>query len=99
MMFPRLLLCCVFIAASAATLLTFRHARLQTLHDMGRLHASMNTTRTATWDLQVRIAEATHPHALRAAIVRARLHLEPVPTTPTPTAPGVSALADLSAPP
>ena len=102
-MFSRLLVCVLITAAAGGSLLALRQARLQTLHEMGQLHTQMNDLRTATWDLQVRIAEATQPHALEAALERAQLELEPVPTPrrddqPPTGGPGVSALADMAPP-
>ncbi|MEM7624702.1 MAG: hypothetical protein AAF333_03635 [Planctomycetota bacterium] len=67
------------VAVIAAALLSLEQRRLLTAHAMADLHVQMDSDRKATWDAQAQIAEGTHPVALRAAVERIGLDLEPLP--------------------
>ncbi|MFA9478355.1 hypothetical protein ACERK3_08605 [Phycisphaerales bacterium AB-hyl4] len=87
-MFPKLFVAIVFAAAIGAVLLGLRQHRLEMMHDMVRVHREMDAVRQQTWDLQVRIAERLEPEALRDAVERADLSLEPaVPPALLPRGP------------
>lgn len=45
---------------------------------MADLHTAMDSDRKALWDLQVRIAEASRPEALEAALQRRGIDLVPI---------------------
>lgn len=77
-MFPKLLIAVALCVAVAAALLSLRQQRLQTMHEIARLHEQMDAARQRTWDLQVRIAQQLEPGALQAALKRASLELEPL---------------------
>jgi len=68
----------------AAALLGMHHHRLQAMHAMADLHVQMDRDRKATWDAQAKIAEGTHPVALRSAVERIGLELEPLPALDGP---------------
>ena len=68
------------VSLAGAALLGIERQRLLTAHAMSDLHVQMDQDRKATWDAQARIAEASHPVALREAIQRIGLELEPLPT-------------------
>jgi len=80
-MFPKVLFVIVAAAGIGAGLLALRHQQLKLRNEMARLHTQMDQTRRETWDLQTRIATRASPHALREAIERSRLELEPVRPT------------------
>lgn len=67
------------VAVIAAALLSLEQRQLLTAHAMADLHVQMDRDRKATWDAQAQIAEGTHPMALRAAVQRIGLDLEPLP--------------------
>ena len=98
-MLGKLLTLIVFIIAIGAALLGMRQYRLNIQGDMTRLHHEMNQSRKELWDMQVRIARQTEPQALRQAVQRAQLELEPITpaTQPAATQPDESA-AGSSAP-
>lgn len=72
----------VFTAALGAGLLSLRQQRLETMHEMARLHEAMDESRQRVWGLQVEVAERIEPAELRRALERARLILEPVAAEP-----------------
>ena len=74
----------VFLAALGAALLGLRQHRLTLRHEMTEMHGRLNAERKALWDAQVRIVEGTSPAALREAIARAGLKLEPITLGPAP---------------
>jgi hypothetical protein len=76
-MFIKCLAVIVFIVGIAVALLGMRQGRLAGMHEMTRLHARMNRSRQAMWDLQLRVASKTQPAQLAKALERAKLHLEP----------------------
>ena len=84
-MFTRSLLALVCATAIAAALLALRQQRLTLMHDMARLREQMDTSRRATWDMQVRIAGKMDPPRLAKAIERAKLKLEPSTPGVVPT--------------
>ena len=51
---------------------------------MADLHVQMDRDRKTTWDAQAKIAEGTHPVALKAAVQRIGLELEPLPAMEGP---------------
>ncbi len=79
-MFARLLFTIASLTVIAAALLGLRQQRLQTMHAMAQLHVRMDADRKATWDAQAQIAEGMHPAALREAVRRVGLELEPLPS-------------------
>ena len=83
-MFTKLLAVIVFVTAVGAALLALRQQRLESMHDMATLHGQMDQDRQATWDCQVRLAEAVEPARLREAIERAQLKLQPLPPDDPP---------------
>ncbi|MCC7193547.1 MAG: hypothetical protein IT444_12275 [Phycisphaeraceae bacterium] len=76
-MFLKGLAIIVFIVGIAVVLLGMRQERLTSMHEMAQLHAKMNRSRQAMWDMQVRVAGKTSPEALAEAVQRAKLQLEP----------------------
>ena len=84
-MLARLLTSIAAVALIGAALLGLRQQRMERLHAMAQLHVQMDRDRKATWDAQAIIAEGIHPPALHAAVDRAGLTLEPLPTTTPPT--------------
>lgn len=86
-MFAKLITVVVLTTAVAASLLGLRQQRLQIMHETAQLHAQIDRRRLQTWDLQVRINERMNPPALRKAIERIALDLEPItPDGPVKTA-------------
>lgn len=84
-MLAKLIMVVVFAAAIGAVLLGLRQQRLQMSHEMAKMHAKINKARQETWDMQVRISERMEPEALKEAIERAKLDLEPItPGAPVP---------------
>ena len=67
------------VGAIAAALLTLEQRQLLAAHAMADLHVQMDADRKTTWDAQAQIAEGTHPVALRDAVRRIGLELEPLP--------------------
>ena len=60
-----------------AVVFNMRQQRLELMHEITGLQSQMNRDRQATWDTQVRIAKRTGPDALREALARTGLHMEP----------------------
>ncbi len=77
-MFPKVLFAIAAAALIGAGLLSLRQQRLTMMHEMAQLHQHMDQTRRETWDLQARIASESSPEALRQAIERTGMQLEPV---------------------
>lgn len=82
-MLVRLLTTIVLLAVLGAVLLALRQHPLQMMHAMADLHVQMDTDRKDTWDAQAHIAEHIHPVALREAVERVGLRLEPLPSDTT----------------
>ena len=76
-MFVKLLTALVFAVAIGAAVFNLRQQRLELMHEITGLHRQMNSDRQATWDTQVRIAERAQPQALREALARAGMDMEP----------------------
>ena len=81
-MFAKLLTALVFAVLIGACLFNLRQQRLELMHEVTDLHRQMNRDRQATWDTQVRIAERTGPQALRDALARTGLEMEPAAEHP-----------------
>ncbi|MEM9420354.1 MAG: hypothetical protein AAGA25_15050 [Planctomycetota bacterium] len=77
-MLPKLFFSIASIALIAGALLGLHQQRMQTLHAMSDLHVQMDADRKATWDAQSEIAEGSHPVALKEAVQRIGLDLEPL---------------------
>lgn len=77
-MFPKVLFAIAAAALIGAALLSLRHQRLVMMHEMAQMHQQIDQARRETWDYQAKIAEAASPAALREAIERAGLELEPL---------------------
>lgn len=78
LMYPKLLAIIVFSALMGVMVLGFRQRRLETMHEMTRLHQSVDDMRREMWRLQGRIAEDCQPARLREAIEATGLELEPM---------------------
>ena len=68
----------VLLSAVGAGLLGLRQQQLNDKHAMAQSHAEMKDAREHIKDLQVRIAKMTRPEALKDAIERADLRVEPI---------------------
>ena len=77
----RLLFVVIGLAAIGAGLLGLRQEQINDRHTIAATHAAMRGDREAIKDMQIRIAEQTQPEALRKAIDRAELRLEPIGET------------------
>lgn len=71
------------LSAVGAGLLGLRQQQLNDKHAMAVSHAQMKDAREHIKDLQVRIAKMTRPEALREAIERVDLSVEPISSRPT----------------
>ena len=74
----RYLAAVILLSAIGAGLLGLRQQQLNDKHAMAQSHAEMKNDRETIKDLQVRIAKLTRPEALRDAIERARLEMQPI---------------------
>lgn len=74
----RLLFVVLGLVAIGAGLLGLRQEQINDRHTIAATHAAMRDDREAIKDMQIRIAEQTKPEALREAIDRAELRLEPI---------------------
>ena len=83
-MFVKLLTALVFAVVIGAAIFNLRQQRLELMHEITGLHREMNQDRQATWDAQVRIAERAQPQALREALARAGMQMEPAATHAQP---------------
>lgn len=83
-MFVKLLTALVFAVVIGAAVFNLRQQRLELMHEITDLHREMNKDRQATWDTQVRIAERAQPQALREALARAGMEMEPAATQTQP---------------
>jgi len=72
----------VLLSAVGAGLLGLRQQQLNDKHAMAQSHAQMKDAREDIKDLQVRIAKMTRPEALKDAIERAELQVEPISKRP-----------------
>lgn len=68
----------LLLTAIGAGLLGLRRQQLNDKHAMAESHTQLKRDRELIKDMQVRIARRTTPEALRAAIDRAGLVLEPI---------------------
>ena len=73
------------LSAVGAGLLGLRQQQLNDKHAMAVSHAQMKDAREHIKDLQVRIAKMTRPEALREAIERVDLRVEPISSRPAAT--------------
>lgn len=73
----------ILLSAVGAGLLGLRQQQLNDKHAMAVSHAQMKNAREHIKDLQVRIAKMTRPEAIREAIERVDLRVEPISTGPT----------------
>ena len=76
--FGKALFTLISLVIVAAVLLTMRQQRFETMHEMAQLHRQMNDDRQRLWNLQTDISRRLEPDALRAAMVRAQLTIEPL---------------------
>ena len=72
----------VLLSAIGAGLLGLRQQQLNDKHATAVSHAEMKDAREHIKDLQVRIAKMTRPEALREAIERVDLRVEPISSRP-----------------
>lgn len=92
----RYLVVVILLSAVGAGLLGLRQQQLNDKHAMAEAHAQMKLDREQIKDLQVRIAKMTRPEALKQAIERARLDVEPI--SRNQAAPSTEAAPDLPDP-
>lgn len=93
-MFAKLLTALVLAVVIGSAVFSLRQQRLELMHEITGLHRQMNRDRQATWDMQVRIAGRTRPEALRDAISRAGIEMEPAVAPAQATDGPFDALAD-----
>jgi len=74
----------VLLSAVGAGVLGMRQQQLNDKHAMAESHAEMKESREHIKDLQVRIAKMTRPNALKEAIERADITVEPLSRRPVP---------------
>ncbi len=67
-MFAKLLLAILVTAATASMLLVSRQVRLETAHEMARLHTHLAESQHGLWELRGKIAERCRPDRLRRAM-------------------------------
>ncbi len=67
-MFVKLLLAILVTAATASMLLVSRQVRLETAHEMARLHSRLAESQRGLWELRGKIAERCRPDRLRRAM-------------------------------
>ncbi|MEM9344980.1 MAG: hypothetical protein AAGB26_00040 [Planctomycetota bacterium] len=72
----------VLLSAVGAGLLGLRQQQLNDKHAMAASHAEMKDFREHIKDLQVRIAKMARPEALKQAIERTELMVEPISRSP-----------------
>lgn len=72
----------ILLSTVGAGLLGLRQQQLNDKHAMAESHAEMKEAREHIKDLQVRIAKMTRPEALKDAIDRADLQVEPISRRP-----------------
>ena len=89
-MLAKLLFAIAGVTVIGASLLSMQQQRLLAAHAMSDLHVQMDRDRKATWDAQARIAEGSHPAALREAVSRVGIELEPMPSPPLTRSPSVA---------
>ncbi|MEX0887249.1 MAG: hypothetical protein WD009_12515 [Phycisphaeraceae bacterium] len=77
-MFTKLLITLVAATLIAAVLLDYRQQRLETMHEMARLHRRIDELRQQTWDRQVRIAQALEPRRFGQSLGRSGMAFHPV---------------------
>jgi hypothetical protein len=82
-MFSKCATAIIIAALTGAVLLGLRQQRFETMHNMAKLHAGMNSTRQTLWNLQTRVAGQIEPSHLQDAVTAANLPFE----TFTPSAP------------
>jgi hypothetical protein len=80
-MLPKFFVAVAGVASIGAGLLSMQQQSLLVSHAMSDLHLQMDGDRKATWDAQAKIAEASHPAALREAVDRVGLDLRPLPSS------------------
>jgi len=86
-MFVRAMIAVLFAAGVAAVILTLRHQRYETMHEMAMIHRQIDISRQNLWDRQTRIAAELKPELMRQTIEDARLKLIPVAPTIQPIEP------------
>ncbi len=89
-MFIKLLTALIMAVVIGATVFHIRQQRLELMHEITVLHRQMNRDRQETWDVQVRIAQQAQPQALREALARVGMPMEPIavenaPSSESPT--------------
>jgi len=84
----------VLLTAVGAGVLGLRQQQLNDKHAMAESHAQMKEAREHIKDLQVRIAKMTRPEALKEAIERADITVEPISRRPTRDTPEEAEASD-----
>lgn len=85
-MYAKMLVLITITTVVALMLLAMRQQRVEAQHEMISLHRTIGKQRQMLWEWQSRIADTTDPVALRQAIERTGLALEPAAATAPPGA-------------
>jgi hypothetical protein len=81
-MFPKLLFAMLAAGAIACALLVNRQQRIDTAHEMSRVHEHLLLHQRTIWDLQSQIAQRCRPAEVRQAMQRLTVDWAPIPREP-----------------
>lgn len=73
----KLLICIVCAGLLAATMLQLRQQRLETAHQLNKLHDEIEQVQIKLWNQQLQIATCTAPNAIPQTIRQYKLTLVP----------------------
>lgn len=82
-MFAKLLFIITVVAATACWLLVIRQQRIDTFHEMSRIHERLLDQERTLWELRSQIAERCRPSQVRLAMTQIGGEWTPLPALPT----------------
>jgi hypothetical protein len=81
-MFGKLLFIIIAVCAVACALLVIRQRRIDTFHDMTRVHGRLLEHERTLWQMRAEIAERCRPSQVRLAMNGLHLEWVPLPARP-----------------
>lgn len=86
-MFAKLMLIITAVGATACALLVIRQQRIDTFHEMSRIHQRLLGHERTLWELRAGIAERCRPAQVRLSVNQVGGEWESIPARPVPQRP------------
>ncbi len=81
-MFAKLLVIIMVVGATACALLVMRQQRIDTFHEISRIHQRLSAHERTLWEMRMEIAERCRPSQVRLVMNQMNINWVPIPAGP-----------------